>query len=174
MSAQPLLLDFHAQPRRGGWVGAIVLLLGAVGMVLVGLQFHTQDMQRQGVELRLEALQAARNRAMGTSAPASMEEAGPVVTALGAPWSLLLQELESASHDESGAVAILAIEPDKEKGHIRIVAEARDLKTALAYIQRLQKSHALRFPMLESHEVRTDDKDQPVRFQLSADWKATT
>ena len=71
-------------------------------------------------------------------------------------------------------VAVLAVEPDREKGRIRIVAEARDLPTALAYIERLQKSRALRFPMLDSHEVRTDDHDQPVRFQLSAEWSTVS
>jgi hypothetical protein len=51
------------------------------------------------------------------------------------------------------------------------VAEARDLPSALLYVERLQKSNALRFPILDSHEVRTEDKDQPVRFQLSAEWR---
>ncbi len=174
MSAQPLLLDFQPQPSRGGWIGAGVLVLGAVGAVFAGLQFHAQNLRREGLEMRLEALESAHNASIGANGAASIEGAGPVVNALGAPWSLLLQELESASHDEGSTVAVLAVEPDKEKGRIRIVAEARDLGKALAYIQRLQKSRALRFPMLDSHEVRTEDRDQPVRFQLSADWKVST
>ncbi len=111
---------------------------------------------------------------MGTVAAGSAEEAGPVVAELGAPWSLLLQELETASQDIGGAVAVLAVEPDRDKGRIRIVAETRDLATALAYILRLQKSNALRYPMLDSHEVRAEDHDQPVRFQLSAEWKSNS
>jgi hypothetical protein len=87
---------------------------------------------------------------------------------------MLLQELEAASHDEAGSVAVLAVEPDREKGRIRIVAEARNLGMALAYIERLQKSHALRFPMLDSHEIRVEDRDQPVRFQMSAEWKTAS
>jgi hypothetical protein len=37
-------------------------------------------------------------------------------------------------------------------------------------VQRLRKAQALRYPMLDSHELRTEDKDRPVRFQVSADW----
>jgi hypothetical protein len=28
----------------------------------------------------------------------------------------------------------------------------------------------LRYPMLDSHEIKTDDRDRPVHFELSADW----
>jgi len=171
MNGQPILLDFKMRPRQGGILGFIVLTFGAVGAVLAGIQFHSSSLTLSGLELRLEYIESARSAGMGTVSAGAAEEAGPVVTELGAPWSLLLQELESASQDIGSAVAVLAVEPDREKGRVRIVAEARDLPTALIYIERLQKSNALRFPMLDSHEVRTEDHDQPVRFQLSAEWK---
>lgn len=174
MSARPILLDFNSRARGGGVLGAAVLLLGCAGALCVGIEFQSSNLTRAGLELRLEALSTARSAGTGASRSASAEEAGPVIRELGAPWSLLLQELETASQDAGGAVAVLAVEPDREKGRVRIVAEARDLPTALAYIQRLQKSRALRFPMLDSHEVRTEDRDQPVRFQLSAEWESTS
>ena len=173
MSAQPLLLDFQSRPRRGGLIGAVILVAGSVGAAAAGVAFHDSSLKREGLELRIAALETARNAKLGSAAALPAEESMPVVNVLGAPWALLLQELEAASHDEAGDVAVLGVEPDREKGRIRIVAEARNLKAALAYIDRLQKSHALRYPILDSHEIRTEDRDQPVRFQLSADWKAT-
>lgn len=170
MSAQNLLLDFKVRPRSGGLAGVALVVLGTLGTLLVGLQFHSSSLTRAGLELRLEALDSARSASLGSGNSNAAEEAGPVVNALSAPWSLLLRELETASHDTEGSVAILAIEPDRAKGRIRIVAEARDLTMVLAYVQRLQKSRALRFPMLDSHEIRTEDRDQPVRFQISAEW----
>ena len=86
------------------------------------------------------------------------------------PWSQLLAELERASSDKSGDVAVLSIEPDHGKHRVKVTAEARTLKLALAYVQRLRKSPSLHYPMLDSHEIRNEDKDRPVRFQLSADW----
>ena len=174
MSAQPLLLDFKARPRRGGIAGAALLLLGTAGVLYMGVQFRAASLTREGLELRLDSLTSARSKEAGAARPGAAEEAGPLVGELAAPWSLLLQELETATQDIGGTVAVLAVEPDREKGKIRIVAEARDLATALAYIERLQKSRALRFPMLDSHEVRTEDKEQPVRFQLTAEWKTLT
>ena len=171
MNGRPILLDFKARRRQGGILGAVVLTFGAAGAVLAGIQFHSSSQTLAGLELRLEDIETPRNAGMGTASAGAAEEAAPVVAALGAPWSLLLQELESASQDIGGAVAVLAVEPDRDKGRVRIVAEARDLPMALTYVERLQKSNALRFPMLDSHEVRTEDHDQPVRFQLSADWK---
>jgi hypothetical protein len=172
LSAHPILLDFKPRPRAGGILGMAVLLLGLIGAVMVALEFHASSLTRSGLELRLDALASVRNA--GASHAANAEEAGPLVNELGAPWSLLLQELETASQDLGGAVAVLAVEPDREKGRLRIVAETRDLATALAYIERLQKSQALRFPMLDSHEVRAEDHDRPIRFQLSAEWRSAS
>ena len=173
MSAQPLLLDFQSRPHPGGKFGATVLVLGALAAAFAGVAFHDSSMRREGLALKLAALESARNSKLGSVAALSAEESMPAVNVLGAPWAILLQELEAASHDEAGDIAVLGVEPDREKSRIRIVAEARDLHGALAYIKRLQKSQALRFPILDSHEIRTEDRDQPVRFQLSADWKTT-
>jgi hypothetical protein len=174
MNTRPILLDFKERRRHGGIAGAIILTLGAAGTIVAGMQFRASNLTLSGLELRLEAIESNHNSGMGPAMAGTAEEAGPLVSELGAPWSLLLQELEAASQDIGGAVAVLAVEPDREKGRVRIVAEARDLPTALAYIERLQKSNALRFPMLDSHEVRTEDHDQPVRFQLSAEWKSNS
>jgi hypothetical protein len=41
----------------------------------------------------------------------------------------------------------------------------------LAYVQRLQTSTLLRYPMLDSHDVKTDDPQRPVRFAMTAEWR---
>jgi hypothetical protein len=84
----------------------------------------------------------------------------------------MLADLELASRDSAEQVAILAIEPDHEKHRVRISGESRDLTGALAYLKRLQAGSTLRYPLLDSHEVVADDKEHPVRFTLTADWRA--
>ncbi|HZO21932.1 MAG TPA: hypothetical protein VFB37_05455, partial [Steroidobacteraceae bacterium] len=86
------------------------------------------------------------------------------------PWSSLLTELESASEDVASTVSLLEVEPDPIKHVVRITAEARTLSDALAYLERLQKSSMLRYPMLDSHELRKDDPQHPIRVKLSAEW----
>ncbi len=90
---------------------------------------------------------------------------------LAIPWSRLLAELESASQDVASTVALLQVEPDPSKHQVRITAEARTLPDALAYLERLQKSSLLRFPMLDSHELRKDDPEHPIRVKLTAEWR---
>ena len=87
------------------------------------------------------------------------------------PWTLLLAELEAASHDSASTVSLLQVEPDPAKQLVRITAEVRDMPDALAYLRRLQRSAVLRHPMLESHERRKDDPEHPLRIKLSAGWR---
>ncbi len=54
---------------------------------------------------------------------------------------------------------------------MHITGEAKDLPLALAYVQRLQSSSLLRYPMLDSHELKADDPQRPVRFAMTAEWR---
>jgi len=54
---------------------------------------------------------------------------------------------------------------------VRITGESRDLPLVLAYVQRLQSSAMLRYPMLDTHDVKIDDPQRPIRFALTAEWR---
>jgi hypothetical protein len=176
MSAPHLQLDFAGSRLRGGALGILVAVVGTLCLVLVLLQQHSLQAQRAGLEMRRDALAGAllRGRSAAAVAGLSSQTAEKTVRELGTPWSQLLADLENASGDEAGNVAVLAIEPDHAKHRVRVTAEARSLELAIAYVQRLRKTSALRYPMLENHELRTDDKDHPVRFQIAADWSDAT
>jgi hypothetical protein len=66
---------------------------------------------------------------------------------------------------------VLGVEPDRAKHHVRVTAESRDLTQALAYIERLQSSRSIQYPMLDRHETRADDPQHPVRFELTGEWR---
>ena len=172
MSAPLLELDLVGGRSRGGIAGIAVALIGGLCLTAVLVQQHYIKEQRAGLELRRAALTDAQHR--GRSAQSvtglSAQTAEKTVHELGTPWSQLLAELENASGDTSGNVALLSVEPDHAKHRVRVTAEARTLELALAYVQRLRKAPVLRYPMLDSHELRKEDKDHPVRFQVSADW----
>lgn len=176
MSAPRLQLDFAGPRVRGGPLGILVAVVGVLCLAMVLVQQHYLQAQRVGLEMRRDALAGSllRGRSMESVAGLSSQTAEKTVRELGTPWSQLLAELENASSDESGNVAVLAIEPDHAKHRVRVTAEARSLELAIAYVKRLRKTDVLRYPMLESHELRTDDKDHPVRFQIAADWSDAT
>ena len=173
MSAHSVQLDFVARRAPVTLASAALLLLGIGAATAAFLEYRHLETRRAVLELKVDAAlrrvhrdPAADVRAQGLSA-----EAGHVAEELGTPWTQLLAELEAASGDARDQVAVLSIEPDHSKRLVHITGESRDLPTALTYVQRLQQSALLRYPMLDSHDLKTDDPQHPVRFALSAEWK---
>jgi hypothetical protein len=166
-------LDFVERRTRSPLLSGVLLTLGlvAAGAVLLACRIDLQ--RRDGLELRLAALTNAVHSSPEQEARAAREAAASSKTEqeLATPWTSLLAELEAASKDSAGQVSVLAVEPDHAKHKVHVNGESQNLALAIAFVQRLQMSHALKFPMLDSHELRADDPQHPVRFELTADWQ---
>jgi hypothetical protein len=168
-------LDFAGGRRSLSWAGGVLLTLGLLAAAAVLLEYRDLGQHRAGLELRLAA--AARAQARAAPPPESAADARIAVSAqqaaldLATPWTLLLSELEQASKETQGQVALLGIEPDHAKHTVRVTAESRSLALALAYVERLQSSRSLAYPMLDRHEIRADDAQHPVRFELTGTWR---
>jgi hypothetical protein len=174
MSAPPLIsVDFSGRRRPLTLAGTLLLMAGALATAAACVEYRRLDASRAGLEMKLAAAnrrthhdpaQDARNAGLS-------DEAGHIAQQLGTSWTPLLAELEAASHDSASDIALLSVEPDDAKQVVRVTGESRDLTHVLAYVGRLQTSALLRYPMLESHELRSDDPQRPVRFALSAEWR---
>jgi hypothetical protein len=155
--------------------GGILLALGLLAGGGVLLEYRDLGEHRAGLELKLDAM--ARAAARAAPPVASAADARTTVTAqqaaldLATPWTLLLSELEQTSKETQGEVAVLGVEPDHAKHAVRIIAESRTLALAIKYVQRLQSSRSLAYPMLDRHEIRADDAQHPVRFELTGNWR---
>jgi hypothetical protein len=171
---QAIQLDFAGGRRRLSWAGGLLLALGVGASLAVLLEYRVIVEHRAGLELKVAALIRAhappnpRDAAADTRVAVSAQQAA---IDLATPWTLLLSELEQASKDSQGQVALLGVEPDHGKHNVRVSAEARTLALALAYVQRLQSSRSLEYPMLDRHEIRADDVQHPVRFELTGEWR---
>jgi hypothetical protein len=172
MSAPRISLDFVSQRRPLTLAGALLLVLGAGAVAAAYLEYRSIEDRRAGLELKLQALtqHSHRDPAQEQRSAALTEEASRIADELGTPWTAQLAELETASRD-SAEIALLSVEPDHAKHHLRITGESRDLPRVLAYVQRLQSSSLLRYPMLESHDLKTDDPQHPMRFAMTAEWQ---
>jgi hypothetical protein len=174
MTRPRIELDFARKRPPVNRIGAALLAVGIACATLVIDDYRGIAAESAGVKTRLAAISPDPGAAIPDLAAVRVaEEAGAAVSELATPWSILLKELELASEDSQDSVAVLAVEPDREKHQVRVLAEARTLLIALAYVERLQTSQAMRFPMLESHEVQTADPERPVRFQIKADWRVS-
>jgi hypothetical protein len=168
-------LEFSGARPALNLAGGLLLAVGVVACGSVLLEYRNIAQHRAGLEVRLAA-QARADAASAAPAetPADARIAVSVqqaATDLATPWTLLLAELEQASKDSQGEVALLGVEPDHGKHSVRVSAEARTMNLALAYVERLQASRSLNYPMLDRHEIRADDAQHPVRFELTGEWK---
>ena len=163
-------LDFVAPVQRARAAGAALCAMGVAAALGVGLLFSGELAERNRLDAALGALARPARPATAAAARAAEDAAG-IERELSIPWSQLLAELEAAGRDTAASVSVLRVEPDPAKRVVRITAEARTLPEALGYLERLQLSKLLRFPMLESHEYRKDDAQHPVRVKLAAEWR---
>ncbi len=163
-------LDFAGAPRRSRAPGILLCAAGVLACAVLGYDFQAKLAERDGLEARLAATARPRH-ITNPNAARNAATAGAIQKQLWVPWSSLLAELEAASQDVAAKVSLLEVTPDAAKHMVRITAEARTLPDALAYLERLQKSAVLRYPMLDSHELRKDDPEHPIRVKLSAEWR---
>lgn len=164
-----LHIDFNKRrgpdPLAWGILAASLLTLGS-------LVWSHDHLRRETVEARSHARLAepaapARPLVMPEVSAAELAAARDALLSIGMPWDGVFGALEEAATRD---VALLAVNPDPRKGELRVTAEARNLAAMLAYHQRLERAPALRNVALVDHEVVATDPQQPVRFNITANW----
>jgi hypothetical protein len=165
--------DFVARNRAWTSLSLGLLALGAALLIVALAVYMNLDARRSGLQLRLAALRRGQTALLDSAVADARLSPGIEQAAqdLATPWTVLFAELEKASKESAGQVAVLGVEPDHAKHSVRISAESRDLPLALAYVQRLQGSRSIQYPMLERHELRADDPQHPVRFEVTGQWR---
>jgi hypothetical protein len=173
MMPAPLELDFVSTTRRFSLAGVVVLALGAAAAAWTVVDYRELALQSTLIEMQLDAASPRTSRSVRTIAvdTRGIEEATDAVLELSLPWSQLLDDLEAAGETSREDISLLSIEPDREKRRVRIGAEARTLPAALAFVGQLQSASSLAYPLLDNHKVRTEVRERPVYFEMTADWK---
>jgi len=172
MSVSRIRLDFQRTGGPSRIMGLTLLGAGLVALAMFIFSYQRAAGEIAGLELRLESLEPASAVKDAESSGRSVAAARATVENLATPWGQLLDDLEAANRDLAPAVALLEVLPDVARGRIRVIAESRSLDAALGYLERLQKSASLANPLLESHEVRNESAERPVRVEIVADWRA--
>lgn len=172
-----LRLDYQRRNRPAPWLGAALLVSAAAALAVTLDRYRDVEDQADAWQARAEAAErlvarAAAPRA-GRAGPPSRElvsevrHANEIVRQLALPWDGLFEAVESC---DCGEVALLALDPDPKKAVVRIGAEARTLDAMLGYVAHLERQPALREVFLQSHQIRHQDPDRPVRFVVLAAW----
>jgi type IV pilus assembly PilN-like protein len=169
---RPLTLDYVREPIV--WPGWLLLL---AALAVAGETGHSY----WAAKAQLAELQAASGgaprRAQSklvhkTAYPGPLKEnlayANSVVQNLALPWDMLFKTVEGTGNVP---VALLAVQPDAQKGMVRISGEAKDYAAVLTYLARLDGSGSLRNVHLLSHQLKQDDPQRPLLFTIAASWK---
>ena len=173
VSRMRLQLDFVRSRRRYTWLGALLL---SSGIVLAGFsvqQYFAAEAEIAALERELARLA----RGAGGEPKVDLDRlrarivlANQVVRKKTVPWDGLFRDIENASDDKIG---LLALQPDAATGVVRITGEARDAAALTDYITRLEAQPSLQNVHLAEHEIKLNQGRPVVRFNLNATWAGT-
>ena len=168
-----LQLDFVRSRRRYTWLGALLL---SSGILLAGFsvqQYFAAEAEIAALERELARLA----RGAGGEPKVDFDRlrarivlANQVVRKKTVPWDGLFRDIENASDDKIG---LLAVQPDAATGVVRITGEARDAAALTDYITRLEAQPSLQNVHLAEHEIKLNQGHPVVRFNLNATWAGT-
>jgi hypothetical protein len=164
----PLQLGFATRPRisRAAWA---LLAVGIVGASVVIGEYQVTLGRLERAEA--EAV-AAGTRTRASMDPRRLGEAlaraNTVALELARPWDKAFAALEAAEHP---GVSVLSVEPDSKRAEVRIVAEAPDAISLLAYVEMLRSAPPFARVTLQQHEVRAEEPGRPLRFMLVGHWR---
>lgn len=172
---EPIQLDFQPAPLSLHWSGLALLAAGLATVLIVGVSHLALRDELGTASQRLDAAERQLRRQappprVTAPNPARAEqtrEANEVMGLLGLPWQGVLAELE---HVQSPEVGLLGIEPDLEKGVVRLSGEAHHYESVLVYMKALQKNTSLTEVVLQTHSIETQKPGTPVHFLLTARW----
>ncbi len=168
-------IDLDFQPRRPGLLAVVLLLAG----LLLGADAWLEDSILRGkldeVKSRLDQAQRRVERADAgrrQSQPEnvfSADESKALRQAIGAiriNWEGLYHGIDQAVSEE---ISLLAIRPSITAKTVQISGEARDMAAALAFVESLRREPLAQVVLL-SHQIKQNDPQHPIVFEISATW----
>lgn len=168
-------IDLDFQPRRPGALSIVLLLAGLLLGADVWLEYGGLRDQLEEVESRLhkaerraERLDAGRR----DSRPENVftaDESKALRQAIGAiriDWEGLYRSIDQAVSEE---VSLLAIRPSAAGKAVQISGEARNMAAALAFVEALRRAPLAQVVLL-SHQVKQNDPQHPIIFEIAATW----
>lgn len=159
--------DFHAPARRPSTLGLGLLVAGLAATIWVWANWQAARANVAGLSLQLAAMEqkrpaaAPRPRVRADDGARSIQ--AQVASQLGYAWQPAFEALAAARSDR---IALVSLDAVRAKSQLNLVAEARQLADAVAFIHALQQQPGVKRAALLQHEVQADNADKPVRFTI--------
>lgn len=174
--AKMLELDFQRSGSGLHWASVVVLLAGLLCTGLVIESHFELSAQLAAADRRVDAAQRTLRRQAPVPRTAGdpqarleqSKEANEVLGLLSLPWQDALSQIEDVGRAD---IALLTVEPDMQKGIIRLGGEAKTYEAILAYMKELQLRPGLTEVVLQTHQREEQKAGQPTHFLMTARWK---
>ncbi|NUT60845.1 MULTISPECIES: hypothetical protein [Herbaspirillum] len=171
-------LDFSGRrdplEKLGYGLFVLVLLLAVFeGRVYMRAAKELSSWQQTAMQFKQKAQQmrmpqkAALSAAQRQQLEVELKGASRLIARLSQPWDDLFVQIEAASVADA---TLLGIEPDRERGEIRLTAESKNMDAMMAYIRSLSTLSMLGNVYLVNHQTQIQDSLRPVRFVVAAKW----
>ena len=170
---QRIHLDFINTRRPAGTAGWLLLLIALVCTVALVArdQLYWQSLRAHDADkLRaLESRQASLPKLNETQLVAEWSRAMVIADELNLPWEKLFAMFEA---EVGRPVAILSLDTDAGKRELALTGEARNFEAMLAYYRLLQQQEIFSGLALHTHQINRQDRENPIRFRITAKWVA--
>jgi Tfp pilus assembly protein PilN len=178
IAMRAIQLDYQRNSKPIPWMGLWLLVGALAGAAMLGNYYLELNQRVTSWETKSESIRhvtgldaKALQPTMKKSAREQVLEvqhANLVLRQLNLPWDAMFKALESSG---SRTVALLSLEPNTEKGTIKISGEAKNFTAMLDYVRQLGQRDVFSNVYLQNHQVQQDDPEKPIRFSLLAAWK---
>lgn len=172
-----LELDYQRKPSSITLLGVFICLLAISVLALMVIKYTQVNQESQIAENELHQIETRVNRKTDTTGlnetrdpralAKEIKQANKVLKMLGMRWDGVFSAVSAAQRKD---VALLSLAPKPEKRIVKISAEAKNFSVMLDYIKRLEQQSAFGDVNLQSHKIRKQDPQKPVRFVVMADW----
>lgn len=159
--------DFHSRPARPGILGVALALAGVAAMAWVWMNLQTAHATGAGLAMQIAALEKSQSRPAAHpvkhTADAAQRTRSQVSAQLAYSWQPAFEALAAG---RSGKIALVSLDAVQSTSRLKLVAEARHLADAIAFIDTLQQQPGIRRVELLQHELQADDAQKPLRFTI--------
>lgn len=177
-----LRLDYQRSNEPVPWLGLGVLVVALAALAAMAGHYRTLNQQIAFWERKADHIEHLSSRrhvhvvrplAEQSARVQTLEvkQANQVVQQLNLPWSALFKAVEASGGKN---IALLSMEPDMQRGTVKISGEAKDLDALLDYAKQLSKREVFSNVFLQNHKIQQTDPQKPLHFALLAYWKGVT
>lgn len=173
-----LRIDYQRSNKPPPWLGLGMLVAALAALALMGSYYQALNQRVAFWESRVERIERLSSHRALVSRPLTeqaaraqlleVKQANQVVRQLSLPWNALFKAVETSGGKD---IALLSLEPDMQKGTVKISGEAKDLTALLKYVKQLATREVFGSVFLQNHQIQLADPEKPLHFSLLAHWK---